>query len=1050
MKKVFILLFIFFSYFLQAQNFAKAWEPLQKRIDKGESFSNEELNLFLKKHEKELESNKIEKSILYDYLGANAFKEEKYPEAIAFFEKAIQTTKEINDTIYRAFYYFDLACLYSHVGYYSYAEPLFLKSLPTLAAVYGQSSLQYTLRFKILTEMYVEMGKYNEAKQYNDALLYYFKTLRGEKDRDYILCLNNDARISQGFGEYKKSIETYHHILDLHQHIQPFDTSGYITILNNISEVYRQISDFDKAINYLSEAVALYQKSKNRDQLMLATIYNNYGLSYKALGNYQQAEESFDNCMAVYKKLKLDYLPEYTNSLSNKADLYRLLGRYKQAADLLAEVIEIRKNTLGTDHENYANAISNLGLVYFDMANYKEAEPYFIEAKSIYKTKLGEYHPYYANCLNSLSGIYSHLHRFKEAEEMKLRALEIMKEMLGENNERYAYFLAGTASLYQKTGNYEKAIAYLEKSNAILKNKFGQKHIGYIDGIFLLAEYKLLVKDFKTAKILYNQSLDTYCKQFGSFFESMSEDEQNAYYHLLENRFDSYNSFVFSYINSFPKESHNELLTQCFNYQLFIKSLPLSKNINARRLIVSSNDTALISKYNEWLNIKQSLSGTFRDLDFKTNYWNEAEMENKANKLEQEIKKRTNVFVKSNSYSITDIQSKLNPNEAAISILRKQEPVNDFVFKTEYVALIVKNNSVAPIAIQFPNSDLFEKDFIHYYQEKIENKSEDTKSYERFWKPVMTQLKGINKIYLSNDGIYHQLNLYTLKNPTNNTFLIDELSIVSLPNLSVIMENTTGNTNKTADLYGNPDYEFDFTKNKTSVKTSEAVAKNRFGFTELPPLPGTQTEIDNISSALNGNRWKSNIYVKEKATENQLKKTHSPKVLHIATHGFFLKDVEEMEDPSILGFETGKLISNPLLRSGIMMAGASVVARDSLNRHQEQDGIFTAYEASLLNLTNTDLVVLSACETGLGVDMNNQGVFGLQRAFYIAGAKKLIMSLWAVDDEATQILMSEFYTNWAANPVQENIATSFKKAQLTVRNKYTHPYYWGAFVLLGK
>jgi len=137
------------------------------------------------------------------------------------------------------------------------------------------------------------------------------------------------------------------------------------------------------------------------------------------------------------------------------------------------------------------------------------------------------------------------------------------------------------------------------------------------------------------------------------------------------------------------------------------------------------------------------------------------------------------------------------------------------------------------------------------------------------------------------------------------------------------------------------------------------------------------------------------------------------------------------------------------LQSGIMLAGASLVAKDTTNSMKGQDGIFTAYEASLLDLSNTDLVVLSACETGLGRDINNQGVFGLQRAFYIAGAKNLIMSLWSVDDDATQLLMTEFYKEWSLNPNHSFISKAFNKAQQEVRKKYPHPYYWGAFVLLG-
>jgi CHAT domain-containing protein len=476
----------------------------------------------------------------------------------------------------------------------------------------------------------------------------------------------------------------------------------------------------------------------------------------------------------------------------------------------------------------------------------------------------------------------------------------------------------------------------------------------------------------------------------------------------------------------------------------------MNRSITTRKEILNSNDTALINTYNHWIEIKQVLSSSFRDLDFQGSYWNIADLETQANKLEQSLKSKTQLFSnKSSDYK--EIQKKLKPGEAAINIFRSYTTINDTASNVEYLALLLKKDSPAPQLIKLNRSKNFEGDYIAYYSERMEEKKEDKLSYDRFWKPIAAHLTGINKIYLSAEGTYNKLNLYTLQDPATNKYVIDDLSVCILPNLSYLLDNNKGNTKNTAELFGYPDYEYDFSKKESKpFAAGPALALNRFGFSELPPLPGTETEINNISGSLTKAGWQVETFSKAAASEEQLKKVVSPKVLHIATHGFFLKNVMDNDDKSILGFESTKIKMNPLLRSGIMMAGASVVARDTANKGEfKQDGIFTAYEASLLNLTNTDLVVLSACETGLGVDVNNQGVFGLQRAFYIAGAKNLIMSLWVVDDDATQILMSRFYKEWSIDPSKENIAKAFKKAQLEVRKKYPHPYYWGAFTLLG-
>jgi CHAT domain-containing protein len=288
--------------------------------------------------------------------------------------------------------------------------------------------------------------------------------------------------------------------------------------------------------------------------------------------------------------------------------------------------------------------------------------------------------------------------------------------------------------------------------------------------------------------------------------------------------------------------------------------------------------------------------------------------------------------------------------------------------------------------------------------------------------------------------------VYTLFNPATNKYLLETLEVEQVTSLNDLQKET-GDLVKpgTAVLFGYPDYEWK--KEEAKKLPEENLIVSRFGFSELPELPGTKVETEMISDVLKAKGWDTKLYLAKQATEEKVKETESPTILHIATHGFFLPNLD-YSDEKIMGFETETAKQNPLLRSGVIMAGAA--SKDTLIEKKE-DGILTAYEASLLNLQNTELVTLSACETGLGDQLlNGQGVYGLQRAFLTAGTKSVLMSLWVVDDYATQELMTNFYTEWLQNYSPKNKRAAFRKAQLEVKKRYPNPYFWGAFVMVGK
>jgi CHAT domain-containing protein len=341
--------------------------------------------------------------------------------------------------------------------------------------------------------------------------------------------------------------------------------------------------------------------------------------------------------------------------------------------------------------------------------------------------------------------------------------------------------------------------------------------------------------------------------------------------------------------------------------------------------------------------------------------------------------------------------------------------------------------------------------------------------------------------------VYNQISIYTLQNPSTKKFTIDEVQIQVVTNtkdLVAFAPAKSGGSSNDSFLFGYPNYNMGAIdkmqeSTESSQSTSELVVKaasegrgmargargargaeddgsfealSRGGIPRgirgnllrymrsnqlLALLPGTQREVNLIDSLYAQKAVSTKVFMSDEAIEEKIKEVKNPKTLHIATHGFFLEQEGGSEDDS------DKYVSNPLLRSGLILAGAnSFISTGEIGAEVElqEDGILTAYEAMNLNLDETELVVLSACETGLGEVKNGEGVFGLQRAFQVAGADAMIMSMWTVDDDATQELMTNFYEEWLTTGDKQQ---AFIVAQKRLKDKWKAPYYWGAFVMVG-
>jgi CHAT domain-containing protein len=1036
---IIILLFSFYVSICNAQSYEKEWAILIRKVEAGNSQGLEDFALKFKNEHSKYPDYSAQ---LYSGIALNYYNSNKIQKAEENYLKAYAYSKAATDTSLKHICEYYLAIFYHEQNNLLEAEKYYLACMAGMASVYGQSSREYTQIFFNYTTLLVSLEKHTHAKPYIEALLYYYKTLDGEKSKSYLLLLSYQAIVYQNLAEYDKAIDILSRLHIEKQIIASGDTLSQVIVLSNLGDVYRETGNYDLAIAHLKKAKQEYFNYKLRDRSLLATLENNLALCYKAIGNIQESEESYNRTLATYREIGEQGTEAYCTTLSNKADLYRELGRLGEASALLITALEIRKERYGNNTENYANALSNLANVYFDAGYYQLSLEKNLEANSIYKKVVAENHQGYGNSFNNLSLCYYQLKDYVQARECKEKALRVIENGVGKNYYRYASYLISGCGIYRKTKEYGKLEAHLTEALFLAEKNFGKKHDLYARAQMGLAELYTIQGKFESATPFYFEALDYYSQQLNSFFDAMSEENQISYFNSIDPVFASYSSFLLNYRIAKPHANLSEHIRRSFRYQLLLKSLLTSKSTRTTREILSSDNNELKDLYKNWLIVKNELINNYKSTQpsFENN-----DLVKKASELETALKSMLKDFGTNAPANLVDITSSLKNREAAVEIFRVTSWNDDTIPNIIYAAYVVKKNSKDPELIIFPNGNEMEKSAFEFYADCIENQKRDGVSYNMFFLPLEKSLTGVQRIYVSADGVFHKINLAGLMLPGKLGFIEDEKELVMISNVSILTQSAAkSNPNLSASLFGYPDYDYDFKKEKSILGLGGPAVAKRFRLNNLAKLPGTKKEVEEISKSLMELGWKSQVLMEQHASEATLRKIDSPKILHIATHGFYLSDIET-DDKTFLGFNSYTFKENSMLRSGIILAGAIPATSDSTYTESENDGIVTAYEASMLNLVNTDLVVLSACQTGLGDYVGSQGVLGLQRAFAIAGAKNLILSLWPVDDDATKTLMISFYKNYA---VTKNIESSFRLSKELVKKQFPHPFFWSAFVLL--
>lgn len=806
---------------------------------------------------------------------------------------------------------------------------------------------------------------------------------------------------------------------------------SYVRCVSNMTLVYMAQGKVNEAQEYLDLALKASGSLGENSPAYIANL-NSLAKVQQMAGHYNEAEKDFDLALDKVKKSFGESSLQYAIVLNNKAMLYQNVGRYDEAINLMKKAITTQEAAFKKAMKRTKNSFdgrrfqSNLAFMYQMAGKYAEAEATFLEMKKSYERNVAAANPEYAALLNQMAVLYMQTKKYDQVEALLKKAQEIFKKKQSEQSPGFARATADLGNFYRITGKYKEAEPLLINGMNIREQVLGANHPDFIRTKEDLAILYWKTNNFDKAYDHYKPVMDKTIDFINKYFPPMSEAEKTKYWDITSPRFQRFYNFAIA-----ASATKTNIAEDIYDYQTATKGLLLNATNKIKQAILKSGDKQLISDYLLWLDKKETLARYYSlsKEELKEQKIDLGAMEAEANKIERTLSSRSSDF--SSGYSTQKVSFKqirdvLSDNEAVVEIIRVHTFDQDFTEDSKYIALVLTKSMTTPKIIVLQNGVQLETRYAKFYRNAIQQKLDDGYSYDQYWAPFDKEISGKKTIYISPDGAYNQVNLNTLKSATAD-YVIKRYDVTIVGNSKDLIEiksRKSGVLKKDAMLLGFPDY----------------------GGDKVAALPGTKVEIETVTKILKTATYKITEFSGLNASEKNIKAVKSPSLMHIATHGYFLKDTEGTGNA--FGIEAENAANNPLLRSGLMLANASKTIDGAASDLESNDnGILTAYEAMNLDLEETKLIVLSACETGLGDVKNGEGVYGLQRAFLVAGADAMIMSLWKVDDAATQQLMTNFYTNWIKSG---NKQAAFKQAQLQLMAKYKEPYYWGAFVMMGQ
>jgi tetratricopeptide (TPR) repeat protein len=829
-------------------------------------------------------------------------------------------------------------------------------------------------------------------------------------------CILNLAISHLKLGQLELAKTNFEKALVLYEEAQGPYGDGVGGCISNLALIYHETGDYAKALSMYQRAVTIMSETQGENHPDVALAIENIANTYVALGQYDEAEQYYKRAIKIKKATLGPAHPEVANTMMNLGNLYQTQRAYTQAEPLLLDALEIMEKTYGPDHPDLAYILANLARVYTQTDRQEEAERCFRRTIEIREKSLGSFHPKVATTLNNLGVLYVEQGRNHEALQCYSRALDINEKVLGPDHPAVAGVLENTATVYRHEGKADSAFA------------------------------------------LYNRACEIYQENLIRNGRALTERDALSYSRELANAISRYLS---AFLEFHPADSQVE--KNVVNVILRGKGQVSDVMFERTKIIVMEPDADVRALADSLQRHRKQLSDMFIQGPGSSisKYRSEIKtLTDLINTEEMKLAEKSASFRKwraAKAVTSERVLEQLPANTSLVEYLQYQRAEFDPDTITPAYAAIVIGKNADPVIVDLGDAvvidDLVGSYRRHFKQvaslgapshaDVAEYRSIARDIYAKIWLPVVDYVSGNDLVFVCPDAALNLVSFAGLPVAPND-YLIERHALHYLSSGRDL-------------LRGDPDYDLSQTSGNTVNQAAEPAATrgalpdcDDFRNTLVNPLPGTRREVEQIVAA-----WAelesepTTVFLGAEATEDAFKKNAEAKrVIHLATHGYYVSGQCGSDPTDDIGAAEVPM-PNPLLLSGLFLAGANRRG-EIATKDNGEDGVLTAFEVSSLDLTGCNLVVLSACETGLGEPEAGEGVYGLRRAFHTAGARSVVSALWEVSDQDAARFAAPLYTRddrtlpYRLRDLQIEIIGSLRGRRLP-----DHPFSWAAFIAQG-